>query len=97
MITYVTQNTLKGLAFDLVTDYLDSYSGKTHFSSNLEKINKNNKTALIESSVEEIMSTISNSLIRQIPFNKKDFLKDEIYRELNNVYEKEKQTAILNK
>jgi len=97
MTTYVTQNTIKGLAFDLVTEYLDSYSGKMHFSSNLDKLNGTNKNILVESSVDEILSTVSNILIRQIPVNKRDFLIDEIHRELNHLYVKEKQTSNINK
>lgn len=97
MTTYVTQNTIKGLAFDLVTEYLDSYSGKTHFNSNLDKLNNANKNVLVESSIDEILSTVSNILIRQIPVNKREFLIDEIHRELNHLYEKEKQTISLNK
>lgn len=36
-MSILTKNTVKGIAFDLVTEYLESYSGQKHFTHNSKK------------------------------------------------------------
>lgn len=91
---YVTQNTIKGYASDLVTDYLDSYIGiqKLVYKDKPKNIDTD---TLVNSSVDEILSTIGTNVLRQLSNDKLNFLKEEIYRELIEVYSKDKNQVSL--
>jgi len=91
---YVTQNTIKGYASDLVTDYLDSYIGIQKLVYKDKKKNIDAET-LISASVDEILSTIGINVLRQLSNDKLNFLKEEIYRELIEVYLKDKNQVSL--
>lgn len=91
---YVTQNTIKGYASDLVTDYLDSYIGIQKLIYKDKQKNIDAKT-LVNASVDEILSTIGVNVLRQLSNDKLNFLKEEIYRELIEVYSKDKNQVSL--
>lgn len=91
---YVTQNTIKGYASDLVTDYLDSYIGIQKLVYKDKKKNIDTET-LVSASVDEILSTIGVNVLRQLSNDKLNFLKEEIYRELIEVYLKDKNQVSL--
>ena len=91
---YVTQNTIKGYASDLVTDYLDSYIGIQKLIYKDKQKNIDAET-LVNASVDEIFSTIGVNVLRQLSNDKLIFLKEEIYRELIEVYSKDKNQVSL--
>jgi len=91
---YVTQNTIKGYASDLVTDYLDSYIGIQKLIYKDKQKNIDAET-LVNASVDEILSTIGVNVLRQLSNDKLIFLKEEIYRELIEVYSKDKNQVSL--
>lgn len=91
---YVTQNTIKGYASDLVTDYLDSYIGIQKLIYKDKQKNIDAET-LVNASVDEILSTIGVNVLRQLSNDKLNFLKEEIYRELIEVYLKDKNQVSL--
>jgi hypothetical protein len=50
---------------------------------------------LVNASVDEILSTIGVNVLRQLSNDKLIFLKEEIYRELIEVYSKDKNQVSL--
>lgn len=94
-MSILTKNTVKGIAFDLVTEYLESYSGQKHFTHNSKKGSSKTIVSMAQSSLEEIISNANPVILNQIPANKHDFLNEEILRGLISVYTKEFSTEVV--
>lgn len=85
---YVTRNTLRGVVCDLVTEYLESYSGITNLN-----FLSNDKTITFEQKIDfaknNIIEGINSNLYNEIYNNDKNFFISELERELVHFFKKE--------
>lgn len=88
LVPYITKNSLKGMAYDLVTEYLESYSGQKHYDNNLKKATPQNLEALVTSSREEIISDMDKNMLLDINKVDRKYFVEELERELLAVYKK---------